>query len=164
MNIITDVIRRSSNWQVVKDVFIKKIVKLTLLEIKKIQDITNNIELSIMLVEDKESRSLNNKFRKKDYPTNVLSFPTKIIDFEFELALMSSSYYIYIGEVMLSYNIIKAESIKYDKKIIDHCTHLLIHGILHLIGYDHQTTKEAEEMENLEVRILDLLNIADPYN
>lgn len=159
MNILSDVIRRSLNWQVIDDMVITKIVELTISEIKKIKNIANNIELSIILVEDEESRFLNNKFRKKDYPTNVLSFPTKIIDFEYELTFIDSSYYIYIGEVILSYNIIKEESKRYEKKMINHCSHLLIHGILHLMGYDHQTTQNMKEMESLEMKILNLINI-----
>ncbi len=106
-------------------------------------------ELSVVLADDEYIQFLNNKFRKKDKPTNVLSFPT---DEEGE-----------VGDVILSLNTLKKEALEQGKTLTNHFIHLLTHGILHLLGFDHEQEDEAEEMENLEIIILNTLNVENPY-
>jgi probable rRNA maturation factor len=106
--------------------------------------------LSILLTNDKNIQQLNKNFRDKDKPTNVLSFPA---DDEGE----------YMGDIAVAFETIKREAIEQDKSFHHHFIHMLIHGILHLDGYDHETDEEAEEMEALEIKILADMGIKNPY-
>ncbi|HEY5346735.1 MAG TPA: rRNA maturation RNase YbeY [Rhizomicrobium sp.] len=105
--------------------------------------------LTILLSNDKKLKALNRDFRGKDKPTNVLSFPADAGD--------------YLGDVAIAYGVTSKEARASGKKLIDHATHLAVHGVLHLIGHDHETRRDAKIMEPLEVRILGKLGIADPY-
>ena len=112
-----------------------------------------------------EIKVLNSHYRGKDMATNVLSFPAHenlIGDKEFLLKFLSGEES-YLGDIILNYSDIMAESIERNKTFIAHYTHLLVHSILHLFGYDHLDDKEAEKMENLEIYILDKLGITNPY-
>ena len=95
-------------------------------------------------------QNLNHQFRGKDKPTNVLAFPS---DDEED----------YIGDIIIALETIQREAQEQDKSFADHFTHLVIHGCLHLLGYDHEQKNEAEEMENKEIELLKKLNIANPY-
>lgn len=108
-----------------------------------------NTEISIVLTNDKAIQMLNKTYRGKDKPTNVLSFPQ---DEETML-----------GDVIISLDTIKRESKEQNKTLQNHFTHMLIHGSLHLLGYDHETEKDAQEMESLEIQILENLGIKNPY-
>jgi len=111
-------------------------------------------ELTIRLVEREESQQLNRDYRSKDKPTNVLSFP-----FEsppgIELPLL--------GDLVICHAIVVDEAREQSKSIGDHYAHLVIHGCLHLLGYDHIDDEEAEQMETLERVLLTQFGIADPY-
>lgn len=109
------------------------------------------MNFSILMVGDEKIRELNSTYRNKDKPTNVLSFPCDEIEG-------------YIGDLIISYDTIKKECEEQDKTIIDHTTHMIIHGFLHLLEYDHIEDKDASIMENLEIKILHSLNIKNPYN
>lgn len=102
-------------------------------------------------------QSLNAKFRGKDKPTNVLSFPN---DDEFGAPGEATDY---IGDIILAYETVKKEADEQGKVFEHHLLHLIAHGVLHVLGYDHIEDAEAEEMESLEVRILAEMGIADPY-
>ena len=117
---------------------------LTLLE----RPISN--ELSIALVDDKEIQFLNKKFRDKNKATNVLSFP-------------SNGPAPILGEIILSYETLKKEAEELLIPFKHHLIHMLVHGFLHLQGFDHQTDEDAAIMEKLEVRVLLDLNIDNPY-
>ena len=104
---------------------------------------------SILLAADKRLRSLNLDFRGKDKPTNVLSFPSADPD--------------YRGDIAIAYGVTKKEAKAADKSFADHASHLVVHGVLHLAGYDHERPGDARLMEPLEVKILKRLGIADPY-
>jgi probable rRNA maturation factor len=112
-------------------------------------------EVSVMLSDDARVREVNRAWRKMDKPTNVLSFPAAEAD------KISSSPF--LGDVILAFETVEREAADEDKPFADHVAHLMVHGFLHLIGYDHETDQEAERMEALETRALAELGIADPY-
>ena len=105
--------------------------------------------LTLLLADDAKLHSLNMTFRAKDKPTNVLSFPAGRED--------------YLGDVAMAYGVTRKEAREQKKPLSDHATHLVVHGVLHLLGYDHETAKAAKIMEPLEVEILSELGIGDPY-
>lgn len=112
--------------------------------------------LSILLTDDAEMRKLNAGWRAKDKPTNVLSFPA-------EAAFDPRHPPAYLGDIALGLATCKREAAGQGKAFGDHVAHLAVHGVLHLIGYDHMTDEEANAMEPREVEILGGLGIADPY-
>lgn len=119
-------------------------------------------EISVLLTNDAEIQKLNNEFRKKNKPTNVLSFPNLT---ENELCAINKNvpYPIMLGDLVLAFETILDESLQEKKTFLDHFNHLVVHGMLHLLGYDHETTEDAEFMEAKEVIILKSLNINNPY-
>jgi probable rRNA maturation factor len=120
-------------------------------------------ELSLKLADDAEVQGLNATYRNKDKPTNVLSFPMLPPDF-MEEADRDSDIEILIGDVIMAYETCEREAAEKGVSVETHATHLMVHGILHLLGYDHEEgPEEAEEMEALETRALASLGIADPY-
>ncbi len=119
---------------------------------------TNNIDISIVLADNDFIQELNKNYRHKDKPTNVLSFPqTENED------LNNESPFISLGDIIVALETIKAEASEQNKSFSDHYTHMLIHGCLHLLHYDHITDEQAAEMEGLEIEILNTLNIKNPY-
>ena len=113
-------------------------------------------ELSLVLAGDKTLQSLNKEWREKDKPTNVLSFPGKDIAVGEAAEMM-------LGDIIISLETTKREATLENKTFEDHLSHLVIHGFLHLFGYDHETDEEANQMESLEIKILNELGIANPY-
>ena len=111
-------------------------------------------EICIKIIDEAESQDLNHTYRGKDQPTNVLSFPADLPDF------VESDY---LGDLAICAAIVISEATEQNKPINAHWAHMSIHGILHLLGYDHIEDEEAEEMEALEVEILGGMGIADPY-
>ena len=111
-------------------------------------------ELAIRIVDTEEARALNNDYRGKDYATNVLSFPAERPP-ELKLPLL--------GDLAICAPVVLREAREQRKPPKDHWAHLTVHGVLHLLGYDHIVEGEAEAMEALETRILAGLGIADPY-
>jgi probable rRNA maturation factor len=105
-------------------------------------------DFTILLANDRKLRALNRDFRGKDKPTNVLSFPGADD---------------YAGDIALAYGVTKKEAKAAGKTMASHATHLVVHGVLHLAGHDHERPKEARAMESLEVKILERLGISDPY-
>ncbi len=114
----------------------------------------SDCELSIRLVDEAESAELNSTYREKTGPTNVLSFPfDSVIAMEPRL----------LGDLVICSNIVEKEALAQNKAKQDHWAHMVVHGCLHLLGYDHIEDDEADEMEALEVTILKSLFINDPY-
>ena len=113
-------------------------------------------ELSVVFTDDAHIRALNAGWRSKDKPTNVLSFPAFP-------AVGSGTLPPMLGDVVLAAETVAAEALHEGKPLANHMTHLIVHGILHLIGYDHEIDAEAEMMEQAERRILASLAIPDPY-
>jgi probable rRNA maturation factor len=111
-------------------------------------------ELSIRVVGETESTDLNHRYRARQCPTNVLSFPADI-PAGIPVAL--------IGDIVICRSVVEREAAEQDKPVESHWAHMVIHGALHLLGYDHQNDEQAAAMENLEVQILRRLGYADPY-
>lgn len=111
-------------------------------------------ELSIVLTDDAEQQELNRDWRGKDSPTNVLSFP-QIEPFGPVIGIL--------GDIILARETLDREAIELGKPFEEHFTHLVVHGFLHILGYDHIEDDEALVMEGLETRILATLGIPDPY-
>lgn len=116
---------------------------------------TQAFELTIRLVNSDESQHLNKQYRKKDKPTNVLSFPFEVPE-GIELNLL--------GDLVICSSVVEQEASTQNKALFDHWAHMVIHGCLHLLGYDHINDTDANEMEALEVKILAKLSIVNPYN
>ena len=112
------------------------------------------VELTIRLVEVSESQHLNHTYRGKDKPTNVLSFPFEA-PAEIDLPLL--------GDLIICVDVVQKEAQEQDKSLEAHWAHMVIHGCLHLLGYDHIIDEEAEEMESLETQLLEHLGFTDPY-
>ena len=104
---------------------------------------------TILLADDARLKALNGDFRGKRKPTNVLSFPSDTGD--------------YAGDIALAYGVTRAEAAAARKAFADHAAHLVVHGVLHLAGYDHMTDRDAGVMEPLETKILAKLGVSDPY-
>jgi probable rRNA maturation factor len=119
------------------------------------------IEISVTLTGDEEVRALNAKWRGKDKTTNVLSFP--MAD-ERDLAQANIvGKELLLGDIILAHGVCEAEAIEKSVSVRDHAAHLLVHGTLHLLGYDHHEDRDAADMEAREVRALGRIGIANPY-
>ncbi len=122
------------------------------------------LELSLLLTDDAEMQRLNRAFRDQDKPTNVLSFPTEpAAHWRAPATQLPEEMPEQLGDVALGYQTVAREADQQGKPFADHLCHLVVHGVLHLLGHDHQTEPEAEEMERLEAKLLATLGIADPY-
>lgn len=113
-------------------------------------------ELSLVLGDDALLQSYNHQYRGKDKPTNVLSFPASLPAQTFQ---MSHN----LGDILISLTTLEKEALEQHKSLSSHFQHMLVHGLLHLFGYDHLTDEEANAMEELEIRILQTFGIANPY-
>ena len=123
--------------------------------ISKEEDLDDNASINIKIIKDKEMLNLNNHFRNKESSTNVLSFTNEDI---------SKSITGNLGDIAINYDYILEESNEQNKTFDDHMIHMLIHGIYHILGFDHEDDKVAHIMERKEVTLLNKLNITDPYN
>ncbi|MBR1216667.1 rRNA maturation RNase YbeY [Bradyrhizobium sp. U87765 SZCCT0131] len=119
---------------------------------------TAGAEIAVMLTDDAGIRTLNRDFRGFDKPTNVLSFPAPPVPGHDGEGAPAS-----LGDIAIAYETTRREADTEHKAFEHHLSHLAVHGFLHLIGYDHETDADAEEMEGLERTILARLGIADPY-
>ena len=117
------------------------------------------VEISVLLTSDAQVRDLNARWRGKDRPTNILSFPLSGAD-DFEAADGPG---LMLGDLVLARGICAAEAQEKQVALEDHAAHLMVHGTLHLLGYDHHDDAAAADMEGREVRALARLGIADPY-
>lgn len=120
------------------------------------------LEVSFLLANDARVRRLNRDFRGQDKPTNVLSFPVE----EFEDTPAPDEFGAgarLLGDVVFAFETLEREAAAQSKPLTDHLSHLAVHGVLHLLGYDHDVAGEADRMERLEAAVLAGLGIADPY-
>jgi probable rRNA maturation factor len=114
----------------------------------------DNAEVTIRIVDKEESQYLNHTYRNKDKPTNVLSFPF-VSPIEIEVPLL--------GDLVICKQVVEAEASEQQKSLTSHWAHMIVHGCLHLLGYDHILDEEAEEMENIEIEIMAQLGFDNPY-
>lgn len=119
-------------------------------------------EISIRLSDDAEVRQLNARYRDKDRPTNVLSFPMVQCDL-LEAMSNGDDGEVLLGDIVLADGVVRAESAVKQISLEDHAAHLIVHGVLHLLGFDHEGEGEAEHMEAMERAALARIGIADPY-
>ena len=119
-----------------------------------VQPQSDEVEMTVRIVDEAESHELNLNYRGKDRPTNVLSFPFECPD-EVELPLL--------GDLVICRQVVEREAQEQEKPLMAHWAHMVVHGSLHLLGYDHIEDDEAEEMESLETQIMTGLDFADPY-
>ncbi|MCK5829743.1 MAG: rRNA maturation RNase YbeY [Methylococcales bacterium] len=115
---------------------------------------SENSEIVIRIVDEPEMIQFNHKYRNKEEATNILSFPFEIPD-----GVKSN----FLGDLLICTPIIEKEALLQNKELDHHWSHMIVHGVLHLLGYDHIDNHEAEEMEALEIKILKKINIENPY-
>lgn len=111
-------------------------------------------EVSILLADDAKVRELNRSYRRKDQPTNVLSFPSE------DKTESGARFY---GDIALAFETVSREALDEGKRPDAHLSHLVVHGVLHLLGFDHDNERDAEAMEARETKIVTGLGFADPY-
>jgi probable rRNA maturation factor len=145
-----DVLIESDSWNAARDA--GAVARRAITEAAAMLS-TSGAELAIVLTDDSAIRSLNRAWRGVDAATNVLSFPTKRAGGEPPL----------IGDIVLAYETVAAEARAERKPLAHHVAHLAVHGFLHLLGYDHVRSKDAQTMERLERDILRRLCVPDPY-
>ncbi|MBP9792046.1 MAG: rRNA maturation RNase YbeY [Rickettsiales bacterium] len=150
----------SLKWKQYKDItksrFLEEIVSATILG-SKYSDCFEDVEVAIIFTNNEEIRKVNKDFRGKDKATNVISMQLE----EFDGYVKKE--YVFLGELVLSVEKIEEEVQIEGKTFFNHCSHLIVHGILHLMGYDHQVDSEQHLMEMTEVKILNTLDISSPY-
>jgi probable rRNA maturation factor len=116
-----------------------------------------DVDFAVRIVGEAEIQTLNQLYRNKDAATNVLSFPVDVIQGLPDDAVQQ------MGDIVVCASVVRDEAVRQAKPLADHWAHMLVHGALHLLGYDHGEDQEAEKMEQLEVAILESRGIADPY-
>ena len=121
---------------------------------KTIPQFQENAELTVRIVDTQESHQLNHEYRGKDKPTNVLAFPFEAPP-GIELDLL--------GDLIICRQVVEKEAEEQNKPLLAHWAHMVVHGSLHLLGYDHIEDDEAEEMESLETEIMQTMGFEDPY-
>ena len=114
-------------------------------------------EVSILLTNDLMVRSLNNEYRNHDEPTNVLSFPNDTKESPI------TNFPVLLGDIIVAFETSFNEATREKKSLSDHLCHLIVHGTLHLLGFDHQNSADADTMEDIEISVLQKLNVANPY-
>jgi len=152
-----DVLIESDAWHALPDA--EGIVRqaIAFAAISKTANNHRRVELSVLLCDDETIAGLNSRWRGQERPTNVLSFPASpprgaVPDGKIPL-----------GDIAIAYETLAREADHYGRPVSSHLSHLVVHGFLHLLGYDHQLDAEAEQMERLERDILARIGIADPY-
>jgi len=118
----------------------------------------NSLRLTIRIVDEEEARRFNRDYRNKDYPTNVLSFRADMPE-----GVPKDIRHSQLGDILICAPVVVRESLEQRRPEPDHWAHLTIHGVLHLLGYDHEQSDEAVVMESLETKILKKLGVPDPY-
>lgn len=144
--ISADILINFSSWE--KHPGLKELIKIAIKQTVSNVDIKGYNEISILLTSDTQIEQLNRQYRSINQPTNVLSFPSEKP---------------HLGDIILSYEYIQKELINLNKKFEEHISHLIIHGTLHLYGFDHENDKNAVTMENMERHIMSELGYNDPY-
>ena len=151
----------AADWDALADAAIRAAIART--PFGPLLDTPAAVEVSVRLTSDGEVRTLNAQYRHKDKPTNVLSFPMVQRDLLETVSQNSDDGELLLGDIVLAHGVCASEAAERGIPVETHATHLIVHGTLHLLGYDHQDDDEAEGMEAIERDALAELGIADPY-
>ncbi len=156
MTVRYDVAINADGWQSEHSLrmLVDRVLEATL-HVLEFDDVDS--ELSLVFTDDANIRTINSKWRHIDKATNVLSFPA----FPIQPGQQPGPI---LGDIVIARETVQREAQEENKSFDDHLSHLIVHGLLHLTGYDHQNDEEAEQMESLERKILASLGISDPYN
>ena len=156
MTVRYDVAINADGWQSEHSLrmLVDRVLEATL-HVLEFDDVDS--ELSLVFTDDANIRTINSKWRHIDKATNVLSFPA----FPIQPGQRPGPI---LGDIVIARETVQREAQEENKSFDDHLSHLIVHGLLHLTGYDHQNDDEAEQMESLERKILASLGISDPYN
>lgn len=149
--IAIDIVTNADGWDTLPDV--EALVRRAIEAVATHEEIEGTV--TVVLTDDEEIQLLNRDWRGFDKPTNVLSFPAAPVPGDADERPL--------GDIVLALETVRREATEEGKPLADHVSHLAVHGLLHLLGHDHETDDEAEAMEDLERRILAMLGIADPY-
>ncbi|KAB7742599.1 rRNA maturation RNase YbeY [Parvibaculum sedimenti] len=149
-----DILREAGNWAADAEELVRRAAEHAYV----VAGPAEEAELCVVLADDPFVQALNKTWRGKDKPTNVLSFPTG------DMPQAEPVQTQLLGDVVLALETIEREAKEQGKTFPDHLSHLVVHGVLHLLGHDHEVDAEAEEMEALERDILEDLDITDPYS
>lgn len=151
-----DILVEADGWAALPDAeaLVRRAVSAALAEGAELEE-DATFEVSVTLTDDARIRRINKDWRDKDKPTNVLSFPAAEVP--------DGVTPVPLGDIIVAFETVAAEALDEDKALADHFTHLIVHGTLHLVGFDHEDEAEAEEMEDTERHILAELGISDPY-
>jgi probable rRNA maturation factor len=170
MKIKTDIIIAEKLWKTQPKISVK--IKNLLKEVipqTALAELSNNkieLEISVLLTNDQQIQDLNKNYRHKNQPTNVLSFPLldgkKIKNGDLKKLELSNKT-LALGDIVIAYQTVEKEAKEQGKTFDDHLFHLIIHSLLHLIGFDHLNDKDAQIMEKLEIKILANLGVGNPY-
>lgn len=153
MTVEVDIMVAADEWSAVDglDPLVRACIAATIAEAGI--ELAESSEVSVNFCDDAEIRALNARWRDRDTPTNVLSFPTPG---PLEARAL-------LGDIVIAFETVAREAGAQEKSLEDHTRHMVVHGFLHLLGYDHESAGEAEEMEALERRIAASLGMNDPY-
>lgn len=156
MTVRYDVAINADGWQSEHSLrmLVDRVLEATL-HVLEFDDVDS--ELSLVFTDDANIRTINSKWRHIDKATNVLSFPA----FSIQPGQRPGPI---LGDIVIARETVQREAQEENKSFDDHLSHLIVHGLLHLTGYDHQNDEEAKQMESLERKILASLGISDPYN
>lgn len=152
-----DILVKSVNWTSVDfnvEEYCKKVMEEVAFEVLGKDYKNRSIEVSLLLADDENLHNLNKEFRNKDGATNILSFPFYKVQKDIGKNILNSNNYTFLGDIAISYERVMNESLEQEKTFIEYFSHILIHGLLHLFGYDHILDQEANIMEKLEIKIM----------
>lgn len=158
-----DILKKTKGWKEYKFItktYLSKVLKLLTQETGFFKN-TDSLELTILLTNNDEMSQLNKDFLNKIGPTNVLSFPDRNLHYN-DISAEDFKDEVILGDIAFGLEIIIEESQQYNLTLEKHFTHLLVHAILHLIGYDHENKNDFQAMKDLEISILDKLGIDKP--
>ncbi len=155
MDLQIHISKNADAWNRVK-AEIEETIENALSQFDQLKDLT--VHVDVTLTDDQEMQAINRDHRGKDKPTNVLSFPQYNA-----MAEIEGQDEILLGDIVLSYSTIETEALDQGKTFEDHLAHLLVHGSLHLLGFDHKDVQDADEMEAIEIMTLAKMGIENPY-